>query len=178
MYCHYVCSGHWHNYFMQPGKAVWARAHCILDDDDYNLSLMTMFLFWFCFGTVCGAIMFAVAADTIISFSLGRHYRPALIVSLISMIKVYLWWQCICFDLAVVQHLAPLYLQWLWYIQPGKGVWAMLSLSFFDIYGHNCVLYRKQYYSFFLELVLLANFLFTDDKYLIFQSVVFLILLI
>jgi hypothetical protein len=33
---------------------------------------------FFCFGTAFGAIKFAVATGTTISFSLGRQYRPEL----------------------------------------------------------------------------------------------------
>ncbi len=88
MWRHYICSGHWHNYFMQPGKGVWASAHCILDDYDCNLSLMTMFLFWFSFGTAFGAIIFAVTTDTAITCSLGKQYEQcSAYLSLISMDK-------------------------------------------------------------------------------------------
>ncbi len=39
----------------------------------------------FCFGTACGAIMFAVATDTTISCSLGRQYVPVLSLSLLNV---------------------------------------------------------------------------------------------
>ncbi len=37
-----------------------------------------MFLFCYCFGTACGAIMFAVSTVTTISCNLARRYGPVL----------------------------------------------------------------------------------------------------
>ncbi len=41
--------------------------------------------FDFCFGTACGAIMFAVATGTTFSCSLGRLYRPVLSLSFLDV---------------------------------------------------------------------------------------------
>jgi hypothetical protein len=43
---------------------------------------MEMFLFWFCFGTSGGAIMFAVATGTTITCIMGKQNRPVLCLSL------------------------------------------------------------------------------------------------
>ncbi len=57
---------------------------CLCPDkvDDYA---MGMCLFWFCFDTACGAMIFAVATGTTISSSLGRQYRPVLSLSFLDV---------------------------------------------------------------------------------------------
>ncbi len=46
---------------------------------------MEMFLFLLCFGTACGAIVFAVSTGTTISSSLGKQYEPALSLSFLDV---------------------------------------------------------------------------------------------
>jgi len=50
---------------------------------------MGIFLFCLCFGTACGAIMFAVATGTTISFSVGSQYGPVLSLSFFDVIGKY-----------------------------------------------------------------------------------------
>ncbi len=102
-------------------------------------SLMTMFLFWFCFGTTCGAIIFAVATDITILCSLGRQYMPALFVSLMIMVTVF-------FNDNVFVLILLRYSMWRHYVcsgywhnyfmQSGKAVQAS-TLCIFDDYGHS-----------------------------------------
>jgi hypothetical protein len=47
------------------------------------------FCFNFCFGTACGAIMFAVAIGTTISCSLARQYRPVFSLSFLDVYETF-----------------------------------------------------------------------------------------
>jgi hypothetical protein len=53
---------------------------------------MGMFLFCFCFGTACDAIMFPVAAGTTISSSLAKRDEPVLNLSFFNVYDLYLLW--------------------------------------------------------------------------------------
>jgi len=46
-----------------------------------NSYALGMFWFWFCYGTACGAIAFAMATGMTLTCSLGRRYGPILSLS-------------------------------------------------------------------------------------------------